>query len=124
MDKNNVGKKIKNLIFVVMIIEIIACVITGIVVVCVATDIWWVGLSIAIAGSFFAWFSYILIYAYGELVDKACLIEEHLKKETSQKTNSCYSTEKVAGPNEWKCTQCGSINQNYVGTCGCGQSRK
>lgn len=22
---------------------------------------------------------------------------------------------------EWMCSKCGSINQNYVGTCGCGQ---
>lgn len=25
-----------------------------------------------------------------------------------------------AGENEWKCPKCGRINQNYVGTCGCG----
>lgn len=24
---------------------------------------------------------------------------------------------------EWKCSQCGRINQNYTGTCGCGQQR-
>lgn len=26
-----------------------------------------------------------------------------------------------AGENEWKCPACGRVNQNYVGTCGCGQ---
>ena len=31
--------------------------------------------------------------------------------------------ERVAGENEWKCSKCGVINQNYVGTCGCGQSQ-
>ena len=25
--------------------------------------------------------------------------------------------------NEWKCPKCGRINQNYVGTCGCGEER-
>lgn len=25
--------------------------------------------------------------------------------------------------NEWKCPACGRINQNYVGTCGCGQQK-
>lgn len=25
--------------------------------------------------------------------------------------------------NEWKCVKCGKINPNFVGTCGCGQSR-
>lgn len=24
---------------------------------------------------------------------------------------------------EWKCPKCGKINQNYVGTCGCGESK-
>lgn len=25
--------------------------------------------------------------------------------------------------NEWKCPNCGRINQNYTGTCGCGQQK-
>lgn len=27
------------------------------------------------------------------------------------------------GPNCWVCPNCGTINQNYVGTCGCGEVR-
>lgn len=27
---------------------------------------------------------------------------------------------RTAGANEWKCPKCGKINQNYVGSCGCG----
>lgn len=30
---------------------------------------------------------------------------------------------KHAGTNEWACPQCGKINQNYVGTCGCGSQK-
>lgn len=29
-----------------------------------------------------------------------------------------------AGAGEWKCDGCGRINPNYVGTCGCGNSKK
>lgn len=25
--------------------------------------------------------------------------------------------------NEWKCPNCGKVNQNYTGTCGCGQQK-
>lgn len=29
----------------------------------------------------------------------------------------------TAGANEWMCPHCGAVNQNYVGTCGCGARR-
>lgn len=31
--------------------------------------------------------------------------------------------ERVPSENEWKCPKCGKINQNYVGTCGCGEMK-
>ena len=53
------------------------------------------------------------------------------------KNSSTYTTTPLTSPifrdsntpkttpsaGEWKCPQCGRINQNYVGTCGCGQNR-
>ena len=30
---------------------------------------------------------------------------------------------KTPTENEWKCPKCGKINQNYVGTCGCGTNK-
>ena len=30
------------------------------------------------------------------------------------------SSDTSVGVNEWKCPNCGKVNQNYVGTCGCG----
>lgn len=27
----------------------------------------------------------------------------------------------TSASNEWRCPKCGRVNQNYVGTCGCGQ---
>lgn len=39
--------------------------------------------------------------------------------------NSIHSKlEKEPTENEWKCPKCGSVNQNYVGTCGCGQVKE
>ena len=38
--------------------------------------------------------------------------------------NNAAPPEKTeAGPNEWKCPNCGKIHQNYVGSCGCGQTK-
>lgn len=33
-----------------------------------------------------------------------------------------YSNKRV-GTNEWLCSKCGRVNQNYVGTCGCGEGK-
>ncbi len=30
-------------------------------------------------------------------------------------------SQRTQGVGEWTCPKCGKINQNYVGTCGCGQ---
>lgn len=56
-------------------------------------------------------------------------ILEHL--EELKKTNSQMSTtikndieaKKEPTRNEWKCPNCGKINANYVGSCGCGTKK-
>lgn len=37
--------------------------------------------------------------------------------------NSIKQPEHKVSANEWKCPKCGVINQNYVGTCGCGEEK-
>lgn len=41
-------------------------------------------------------------------------------KNTNSTSNSKHTT---THENEWVCPNCGSINQNYVGTCGCGTKK-
>lgn len=49
----------------------------------------------------------------------------------SSKNNYCYncntylhnSAEKNNDTNSWTCPKCGKVNQNYVGTCGCGEAK-
>lgn len=41
--------------------------------------------------------------------------EENL--ETAQEKNT------VSSQNEWKCPKCGKTNSNYIGTCGCGETK-
>ncbi len=40
-------------------------------------------------------------------------------KETVSKKSVMHET-RYPQAGEWKCSNCGRINQNYVGTCGCG----
>ncbi len=144
MKSENIGKEIKRIISFVLSIETVACVITGVAVACIDFEyLWWVGLLILVVGSLLCWLSYLLIYAFGELVDKVCLIEQKLTGTESPSSNqnepnnksfsklssitplasSNNQSTKQAAPNEWKCPACGVINQNYVGTCGCGQTK-
>ncbi|MBQ8573099.1 MAG: hypothetical protein IJ451_06515 [Ruminococcus sp.] len=39
----------------------------------------------------------------------------------SQYSSAVPLSQRTQGIGEWVCPQCGKINQNYVGTCGCGQ---
>lgn len=39
------------------------------------------------------------------------------------KNTSPSKQSSVAGKGEWKCPKCGNIHQNYVGSCGCGESK-
>ena len=36
---------------------------------------------------------------------------------------SLRNTNHLKSSNEWKCPKCGRINQEYTGTCGCGESK-
>ena len=45
------------------------------------------------------------------------------KAEEAPKPEKPAAPVRVPTANEWKCPQCGKINQNYVGTCGCGQGK-
>ena len=48
---------------------------------------------------------------------------EEAKEEAPKKVDKNAKPERVPTENEWKCPKCGKINQNYVGTCGCGESK-
>lgn len=38
-------------------------------------------------------------------------------------TPSQEAVKNTPAANTWKCPKCGTINQNYAGTCGCGESK-
>lgn len=77
-------------------------------------------------------FLFVAIYfGIGTIIENQVIIHDLLigtsdsvksieKAEEKRDENKKAATSRVLSANEWKCPQCGKINQNYVGTCGCG----
>ncbi len=57
----------------------------------------------------------ISAYAIGDVNSQNEIINDFLSPELKLQTEVGY--------NEWKCPNCGRVNQNYVGTCGCGTKK-
>ncbi len=76
---DNIGGKIKGLAKATFIVEAIAAVITGIALMATDEDLIGYGLLVMLLGPIVAWVSSWLLYAYGELVDKACDIERNTR---------------------------------------------
>ena len=72
---DNIGGKIKGLAKATFIVEAIAAIIVGIVLL-VETDEWWCAL-ILFCGPIVAWVSSWLLYGFGEIIDELCDIEHN-----------------------------------------------
>lgn len=46
---------------------------------------------------------------------------ENIERSVCEVNNIHEKLEMKPTENEWQCPKCGRINQNYVGTCGCGE---
>ena len=71
----NIGEKIKGLAIATFIIETVAAVIAGIALWVSIEEGWCV--LIVFCGPIVAWLSSLLIYGYGEIIDKLCEIERN-----------------------------------------------
>lgn len=58
----------------------------------------------------------------GEKLEKEINSDCDQLNKSSNTFNMSHSNA-VPSSNEWKCPNCGKIQQNYVGTCGCGQQK-
>lgn len=71
----------------------------------------------------------ILVYGFGELIEKVTAIEKKLKKENFYANETSENQEKKdakigVAVGYWTCKSCGKKNANYVGTCSCGSARE
>ena len=119
----NVGKTIKLLIKVGVIILFILSTIAGIVAFIInAEENLFLAIAelifISLAGGLLAWFSGLLMYAYGEIADRLISIESLLKAHSSHNESS----ESVVGAVPvCQCKSCGRINNagaNFCISCG------
>ena len=73
----DIGKKIKGLAKAAFVIEAIAAVIYGIVLLCEDEDLLFIAFLVWIAGFLVSWVSSWFLYGFGELIDQVCYIAEN-----------------------------------------------
>lgn len=66
------------------------------------------------------YFWYVLLFGLFGAIMVVALPDRNSEK-LNQAKHINNSVSKTPTANEWKCRKCGKINQNYVGTCGCGE---
>ena len=77
----NIGSKIKGLATTIFVIEAIASVILGIVLLATDEALILLGIITLIGGPIVAWVSSFLLYGFGELIDKTSKIEENTRRD-------------------------------------------
>lgn len=75
-----------------------------------------------IVGIFLFLIGFIFLKVFQNQETKALISWERYSTKSSEEKIIDKRT-KTISENEWKCSSCGRINQNYVGTCGCGQRK-
>ena len=141
---SNIGEKLKSWAIFFFIINLIAAIAGIITTIVTLSDLWWwdgsgfviflLVLAEAAVGVGFALFIAQVVYGYGVIVSNherqdREFIKEYTKAETNKPYNGSLfkDMDKTRAPKgqvvsgEWKCPKCGRVNQNYVGTCGCGE---
>lgn len=92
---NNIGKKIKSLAFGAFIVEAIAAVITGIILMTIDDGLIGTGVLVMLGGPISAYVVSLFIYAFGELIDKACDIERNTRGEKKPEAQAKVDPERI-----------------------------
>ena len=135
----NIGGKIKSWAITIFVIEAIAAVISGLVL--LFSDAALAGLLTIVLGPLVAWIGSWLLYGFGELIETNAANEsntreilKYLKKQAAgEQTNDEAITRIIAPkapvltnkpvPGGWKCT-CGRNHADYESSCVCGVTKR
>ncbi len=120
-----IGAKIQKFTKLVTIIEILICIILGIIIACIDSELILLGLIVIFVGSFISYCSAFAIYGFGIIVENA---EENLSKaknDIKSPTNTEISAEsKTEEKTHWTCQYCGVTNSLNLSKCEiCGKER-
>ncbi|MDO4419496.1 MAG: hypothetical protein Q4B92_03940 [Ruminococcus sp.] len=143
---SNVGEKIKGWAILVFSLTAVAAIAGIITTIALLSDLWWwdgsgfviflIVLAEVAVGVAIALFMCQLVYGFGVIVSnherqERDYIKEYTKRPTEsnniyngslfKKMDENRAPKGQVATGEWKCPKCGKVNQNYVGTCGCGQ---
>ena len=97
---NNVGTKIKYMAIILLVIEIIASVIVGFLMIDISEGLTF---AIMIGGPLVACASYLLIYGFGELIDKVCDIERNIRGLSNGNKEQSCNREQITTDEESGC---------------------
>ena len=91
---DRIGSKIKGLASVITWIGIIVSCISGFALISGGDEQILIGIIVMIVGSLVAWISSFLLYGFGELIEKTCIIEERLSLHPQmQSVQECRNSE-------------------------------
>lgn len=131
----NIASKIKGLATGTFLVETILSVIAAVAIMATDEDMILFGLLVLIIGPLVAWLSTLVLYGFGELIEKVCEIARNTapaKSETTSEANNQTSTDAAASTSapasqatpikHYKCPKCGTHVTDEMPTCPtCGQ---
>ena len=148
---NNAGKQIKGIAIEFFITQIVVGILAAVTLFAISAladeDAVWIGcllggLFTLVATPFAAWFSALILYGFGEIVDtaianrlnsdgEAAVVTEAKPKKALSSYFAGYKAETKLqtapqGPainGQWKCT-CGKVNPPYMSSCSCGKTAR
>ena len=105
---NNPGKKIKGIANFFGMLGVCASIVWGGTLI-INTDKTITGILIIVLGSLSSWFSFLLLYSYGQLIENSDKTVELLKNRLYGFAPTTVDDTSTHSKNEWECKKCGAL---------------
>ena len=115
MFHNNIGHQIKNVAKIFFWVSIVISVIGGLAVSLTTNDML-SGFLITMIGFLGAWFSSLLLYGFGQLIENSDILVSsvtQIKRSSTSRSTSDYTVDNATG-HQWRCNRCGNITTDDI----------